>query len=264
MGWIAPRGIVAAAISSLFVIKMQSLGYKEADLLVPLTFIVIIGTILIQSLTARSLAKSLKVKEDDPTGGVLLIGANIVAREIACSLKENGFNVVVSDSNWDNITESKMKGLETYYGRIVSDNADDKIAFEKIGKMIALSPDRLLNFLSCTRFKMDFGSGNIFYVQNTVEKENRNNKVIHKSYSGRPLFSENVTYQKLASLLSNNGVIKTTKLSEEFSFENYLQEYENRVIPLYYIDSKEKLHFFSSNNELKIDIDIKITSLIYK
>lgn len=263
LGWISPRGIIAAAISSLFVIKMEEFGYKEADILVPLTFIVILGTILIQGLTSSKIAEKLNIREPDPTG-VLVIGSNIVARSIALSLKENNINVIVADSNWENISEAKMLGLETYYGKIISDNADDKINFEQIGKMIAITPHRLLNALSCTRFKSEFGSGNTFYIQNSIEKENKNNKVLHKSYSGRQLFHENVTFEQLSSMLYNNGVIKTTNLTNEFNFKNYQKEYDGKIIPLYFIDSKNNLHFFSSTIDINEDTNIKIVSIIYK
>src|SRR3546814_2202209 len=66
LAWIAPRGIVAAAVSALFTIKLQHLGMAQAQQLLPLTFIVIIGTVILQSATARPIAVALKVAEPDP------------------------------------------------------------------------------------------------------------------------------------------------------------------------------------------------------
>ena len=51
--WIAPRGIVAAAVSALFALKLEELGYAQADLLVPMVFLVIIATVVLQSLTSE-------------------------------------------------------------------------------------------------------------------------------------------------------------------------------------------------------------------
>ena len=56
LAWIAPRGIVAAAVSALFAQRLVENGVAGAELLVPLTFMVIIGTAL-QSVTARPLAR---------------------------------------------------------------------------------------------------------------------------------------------------------------------------------------------------------------
>lgn len=53
ISWIGPRGIVAAAISSLFAIRLQEYDIQGVELLVPLVFIVIIGTVMIQGLGAK-------------------------------------------------------------------------------------------------------------------------------------------------------------------------------------------------------------------
>src|SRR3546814_12050473 len=69
LAWIAPRGIVAAAVSALFTIKLQHLGMAQAQQLLPLTFIVIIGTVILQSSTARPIAVALKVAEIGSASG---------------------------------------------------------------------------------------------------------------------------------------------------------------------------------------------------
>jgi NhaP-type Na+/H+ or K+/H+ antiporter len=48
LAWIAPRGIVAAAVSSLFALRLEQVGHPEAGFLVPLTFMVLIGTVILQ------------------------------------------------------------------------------------------------------------------------------------------------------------------------------------------------------------------------
>ncbi|HAG92525.1 MAG TPA: sodium:proton antiporter, partial [Gammaproteobacteria bacterium] len=57
ISWIGPRGIIAAAVSALFALRLSQLGFEGADLLVTLTFVVIIGTVVFQSLTAKPLAR---------------------------------------------------------------------------------------------------------------------------------------------------------------------------------------------------------------
>jgi len=122
LAWIAPRGIVAAAISALFAIQLEKLGYAEADLFVPLTFLVIMGTVLLQSATARPIALWLQVAEPEPKG-FLIIGANKVARTIAKVLEAKGFRILLAEANWDNIVKAKMENLETFYGNPVSVHA---------------------------------------------------------------------------------------------------------------------------------------------
>jgi len=56
ISWIGPRGIVAAAVAALFALRLEAAGYQEGNLLVPLTFMIIIGTVTIQSATAKYIA----------------------------------------------------------------------------------------------------------------------------------------------------------------------------------------------------------------
>lgn len=81
---------------------------------------------------------------------------------------------------------------------------------------------------------------------------------------GRQLFTEDVTFSKLSSLLHGQGKIKTTTLSEEFDLETYIQAHNSKVIPLYLLDTDGDLYFFTTDHELKPKKGWKITSLIYE
>ena len=94
IAWVAPRGIVAASISSLFAIKLVDSGVEGASLLVPLTFMVIVGTVVLQSITARPLANALKVSEPS-SRGYLIVGANDIGRTIASALQKYGHRIVI-------------------------------------------------------------------------------------------------------------------------------------------------------------------------
>ena len=108
VSWIGPRGIVAAAVTALFAIRLQEQGVAEAELIVPLAFTIIIGTVVVQGTTAKFLAQMLNVAEPDDTG-FLIIGANPVSRMVALALNEHGFNTVVTDGSWPNIKAARME-----------------------------------------------------------------------------------------------------------------------------------------------------------
>ena len=59
LGWLAPRGIVTAAVASLFSIRLEQAGVLGAGPLRGLVFLTILMTVGIQGLTAQPLAKSL-------------------------------------------------------------------------------------------------------------------------------------------------------------------------------------------------------------
>ena len=59
MGWLAPRGIVTAAVASLFAIRLEQAGVLGAGRLQGLVFLTILMTVGVQGLTAQPLAKVL-------------------------------------------------------------------------------------------------------------------------------------------------------------------------------------------------------------
>lgn len=126
IAWIGPRGIVAAAISGLFAFRLQAEGIAGAETIVPLTFIVIVGTVLIASLTAAPLARRLGVAEPEPKG-VLIVGAHAFARALAQVLVKLGYRVILADTDYLAIRQARMAGLETFFGNPVSEAADRKL-----------------------------------------------------------------------------------------------------------------------------------------
>ncbi len=122
LSWIAPRGIVAAAVSALFAFQLQKLGYESAGALVPLVFMLIIATVTLQSLTARPIARLLRVAEPAEYG-FLILGANPVARMIGTALKKYEVPVTLADTNWENVRQARMENLQVYFGNPVSEHA---------------------------------------------------------------------------------------------------------------------------------------------
>ncbi len=261
ISWIGPRGIVAAAVSSLFALRLENEGYSEAALLVPLTFLIIIGTVVIQSATAKHVGNLLKVREPSRTG-VLIIGAGNVARAIAKQLQELGFRVMLTDSNWENTSLARMEGLETYYGNPVSEHADRNLSLVGLGKLPAMSGRGSLDTLACLRFKADFGVKNLYQLRTTREQHIADKHIVSTRHRGYELFGDNITYGTMAQLLRSGAEIKTTTLSEEFDFDAYMEKYGERSIPLFAIDSKERLHIFVADGKMKPEKDWKVISMV--
>ena len=88
---------MAAAISAVFALKLESLNIENAELLVPLAFSVIIGTVVIQSSTAGFLTRALGVNAPN-TRGYLIMGANPLAIAIGSALKSAGIDTVLCDN----------------------------------------------------------------------------------------------------------------------------------------------------------------------
>jgi len=257
LSWIAPRGIVAAAISAVFAIKLESLGYPEAQQLVPLTFVMIVGTVLLQSFTARPIARWLKVAEPDPKG-FLIVGADILSRNIATCLVENGFRVQLTDQNWNNVMAARMEGLPAYWGNPVSEHAERHLNLVGVGRLLALSSNKELNALAAQHYRIEFGASNVFTVRNRQPDDSVETAKSTFRLSGRPLFDEKVTYKSLMELVEGGAELKTTPLTEKFTFEDYLDQCEEKRIPLFAITPGGSLRIFTGDEDFTPKTDWRI------
>ncbi len=261
LAWVAPRGIIAAAVSALFALRLESAGYSEAQVIVPLTFLMIIGTVTLQSLTTRWLAARLNATAPEPTG-FLIVGANSVARAIGGALQSAGFVVRLADTGWENVRAARMGGLETYFGGAVSEHAENNLVLSGIGRLLAMSPHPAINALACVRYKHDFGPTNLYRLSATVDKKDSLRRSLPVSVAGKTLFGKDVTHSKLASLISKGAKIRTTRITEDFGFDAYLEKNSKGVIPLFVITKDGNLQFFTGEMNPKPKPGSQIGSLV--
>ncbi len=259
LSWIAPRGIVAAAVSAIFALRLEKQGIENAQLIVPLTFIVIVGTVVLQSTTAGWFARKLKVAEPD-SNGLLIIGANPLARKIALALKNLGIRTLLVDRNWSSIKTARMDGLETYYGSPISEHAEQYLDLTGLGRMLALSPQSALNALSAIRYRSEFGRDAVYTLPDSGEISEK--EMISPAHRGHLLFQPDASYSKLASLISKGAEVKATLLTEDFSFEDYMAQPDKQIIPMFILDEKNKLEIFTIDNNLQPKPGSQVVGLV--
>jgi NhaP-type Na+/H+ or K+/H+ antiporter len=250
----APRGIIAAAIASVFALRLSELGYAGAELLVPLTFMVIIGTVVVYGLLAAPIAARLDLARPDPQG-LLIAGAHPWARAIGTLLKEEGFEVMLVDSNWGNIIEARMAGLSTYYGSVLSESLLKDVELGGIGRLLAITFNDNVNSLAAIHFTDAFGRKGVYQIAPEDEK------TVSQELRGRLLFATDATYVNLSRKFRRGGGIKATRLTEEFGFEAFL-EHNKDAVPLLLIDDKKKLKIFAIDSELKPKSGQTLISLV--
>ncbi|MBC2657629.1 sodium:proton antiporter [Pseudomonas sp. MSSRFD41] len=250
LAWIAPRGIVAAAVSAIFAIRLDQAGHEGALLLVPLTFAVIIGTVVLQSATARPLARLLKVAEPAPSG-FLIVGANGPARIIGKALQQLGSRVLLTDSSWENIRAARMEGLPTYFGNPASQHADAHLDLVGLGHLLALSPSGELNTLAAMRFRHDFGHQRLYALANSQESRRTDKHRASHEHRGQLLGSEALTYTKLASLLGQGAELYSTHLTEAFAWDDYQALHGDRATLLFARDTGGWVHVLTPDSSLK-------------
>lgn len=231
--WMAPRGIVAAAISSIFSERLADEGIAGADMLAPIAFIVIIGTVTIYGLTALPVANRLGLAEPSPQG-VLFVGAHSWARRIALELKKAGFHVALADSRWEHVADARLEGLSAYYGAMLSEGVLDEINLYGIGRLAAVTSNDEANSLAAIHFHDDFGRSNVYQLSPERSESGRRG-VAPEHLQGRHLFQPDLTYAKLSKVFEAGAVIKTTPITEKFNYKRFKEIYGAETIPLFLI-----------------------------
>ena len=232
LSWIAPRGIVAAAVSSLFAAELVAEGATDAAVLAPLVFTVIVGTVLLNSLTAKPVARLLGIAEPDPQG-FLIMGAHPFARRIAEFLKGEGVNVLLSDTNWQNVSAARVEGLDAYYGSLLSERSDDELRLSGIGRLLALTSNDEANGLAALKYAREFDSLHVYQLKPGRPSERDQ---ISDESRGRLLFHKAVTYAELSHLFSRGAKIKKTNITERFNLADFEAVHGTNYLPMFVIN----------------------------
>ncbi len=250
IGWVAPRGIVAASVSALFALRLDALGVAGAGALVPLVFILIIGTVVLQSATARPLALWLKVAEPEPRG-LLLFGSDKVARAIGKVLSEAGFRVVLADDDWDGIRQARMDGLATFFGNPASPHAERHLDLTGIGRLLAVSTHRERNSLACVHYRQEFGRDKVYRLRNLTPQESTDRAALSGTLLAPPLFDEEMTHGRFAEMLEQGWRIKSTKLSTTFDWPHFIEQHGSNTVLMFGVEEKGVLRVASTKRELE-------------
>ncbi|MGE0712471.1 MAG: cation:proton antiporter [Planctomycetota bacterium] len=162
---VAPRGIVAAAVASVFALQLAEGGGLEGGaLLAPLVFLVILVTVAVYGLGAAPLARWLGLAEASP-GGLLLLGAHPWARALARALSDAGALVRLIDGNPRNVRAALDQGLDATEVDALDTHALERIDLQGIGRFLATTPNDAVNALAAARFRRLLERSHVFLVQ---------------------------------------------------------------------------------------------------
>lgn len=249
VAWIGPRGIVAAAVVAVFAIRMESLGYSEASLLVPLAFTIIIGTVFISGLSSRALALKLNVAQP-PTQGVIIYGANKFSIEFASALDTLGSVVLLCDTNWDKLRPARLQGINTYHGNPSSKHALQKLQLDHYGIFLGLADHYEANLAQANRFKHEFGERNVFILSAHRGASNPEKNLSSDDFSARFLFAKGWDSFWLGRYIAAGNSIRTSKLSAKFNAAQWREQWTESV-PLCWITKAGKLNFVTIDTDIK-------------
>ncbi len=245
ISWIGPRGIVAAAVASLFSLDLinSSMSSAEirsdAELLLPLVFLVIVGTVMLQGTSAKWIGKLLDVLRKEPQG-VLFVGANELSKKLAAYLKKEGFYVLLADTSKHNVAEARKLNMHVYEGNVLSEGIFEEIDLSQIGKLMAVTSNSGLNALAMNWFDNELGEQNTYRLVSKEEVENENVPL-----PKNVLFNSRLDYMSLSQLLRKNTTLSEVRFYENSEYEEFIEEKGKTIIPLFIIKPDKKLEIIS-------------------
>lgn len=223
LSWLAPRGVVAAAVASLFAFQLRPVFPGAVDGMVPVVFAVIVGTVAIYGLTAAPLAQWLGLADPNPNG-VLFVGAAPWVRSIAQRVQNLGVPVALLDNNALHVRQAREDGLEAHAVDVLSEAALDDTDLYGYGRLLIALPNDEVASLAALHFSDVFDSTNIYQLAAGPESRGEQTGTMPRHLRGRPLFGENTNYQSLASQMERGSTVLRLKLGEAFANQE-AQEY---------------------------------------
>ncbi|WP_370307414.1 cation:proton antiporter [Sphingobium abikonense] len=216
VAWIAPRGIVAVAISGLFALRLDRLGYSDGSILVTLSFAVVVATILFHGFSIRPVARLLKV-----TGaaerGLLIVGATPFSLELATQLRQLEVPVTIADNSWQRLSPARHAGIPTYHGEILSEATDERLDLAQFQVLAATTDNEAYNALVCTEFAPEIGRDNVYQLGDASNDEDP--RALPESLRGRALFSAGHGVEDIIQREEQGWTFRKTRISEQFDFD---------------------------------------------
>lgn len=162
---IAPRGIIAASVSTLFAGTLTARGVDEAAKLAPVAFVVIIGSVLVTSILARPAAAKLHVAAT-PLDGILLAGSQPWMISVGETLARNDVPVLIADA--DNSGDAARAGLLTFTDPLDSVDLHDALAAVGVGVAVIGSGNAVVDSYLVDHLSERLGRRNVYRVSSSA------------------------------------------------------------------------------------------------
>lgn len=202
---LAPRGVVAAAVASLFALELEIHGIDPGPL-VPVVFSVVVGTVIIASVTARFAARRLRVAQAKPQG-VAIVGGGTLAFELADLLLAGGVSTLHVGLDDDDAAEAASRGQLVFTSSVDSDDFELALQGAGMAHAVALSGgDRPALVLE--RIAHVIGGDRVFSVDVTDSDSAGTSRTVRP----RPILPEEFDAARIDELCDDGATLRRTEV----------------------------------------------------
>ena len=148
-GWMAPRGIVAAATATTFSATLAAHGIGGAAKILPVTVLVIVATVAIYGLSAAPVARLAGVL-NPPRTRLLLVGGEPWVVELGSALRSAGLDVLMWAGQEQERSRIARANLELAPGELLASAAGSGAQLEGVTAVLLLTEEDDFNALAST------------------------------------------------------------------------------------------------------------------
>ena len=248
IGWVGPRGIVAAGIASLFGLGLTG-EVEGAEYVTPLVFMIVMGTVLLVAITSRTMARWMGVLQGK-SNGIMIVGINEVSRVIAKYIMSKNRDFVLVDNNNKKVNDAKDMGLNAVSGNIYSDDFTDNLDMLSMGYIMAMTSSQEVNDFACDKFHKDFGEEGTYRLVSPQEL-----KMDEENVSPRALFSIGDDFINVSEVVRDYPTFHEVPVSNRDEFDKAMVKLDikDKSVPLFLLSEEDELTIIPvKNSQLEI------------
>ncbi|MEE9434684.1 MAG: sodium:proton antiporter [Sphingorhabdus sp.] len=254
IAWIAPRGIVAIAVTSLFAIRLGDLGYEGADALVPLVFAVVIVTIIAHGFSAGIVAKWLDI-DQGPGRSILIVGSNRWSVALASMLKKLGLEVTVADQSRAALRFAKRAQLPTHFGDVAEEAHGHGIDLGSYQQLLAITDNDAENRLIASDLGPEMGFEQIGMISGDSDDRRYEGRSRILLQSGRDL-------DEMEALVRDGWIFSCTNITEKFGWKEFQANLEEHEEAIAVLKPDQRLLLFTTDASPSAEPDDIIISFV--
>lgn len=216
VAWIAPRGIVLVAISGLFALRLGDLNIEGGQLLIGLSFAVVVATVIAHGFTVNLAARLLRIK-GTTRPGLMIVGSTPWTIALAKQMHSLKTPVMVADPSWQRLAPARREGIPYYHGEILNEATEHNLDLTPYKVMVAATDNEAYNALVCNEFAHEVGRDSVYQLGEAEDDDRRSLPV---SLRGRALFESGFGVADVNERQQQGWMFRKTRLTEEYGFDD--------------------------------------------
>ncbi|MFI1888451.1 cation:proton antiporter [Streptomyces jumonjinensis] len=201
IGWMAPRGIVAAATASTFSAGLVAKGIGGAPKILPATFVVIVATVTLYGLTASPVARRLGVVRPSRSRP-LLVGGDPWVVDLGVALKSTGLEVLMWAGQEQQRERIRQAGIELAPGELLAAFTGEGPELEGITAVFFLTSEDDFNALAATILR-----GSVEAAVHHLGAPPGSHGVVAPFIGGEVLFGTDLTWPTLSRRYEDGAAV---------------------------------------------------------